>query len=321
MPSSRQRRAVPVVVALLAYASRAQAQPAAQGFAVERLYRSAPGAGWVVMDTLDMRGALGGAVGLTVGYARNPLRISDGTRSLAVVSGQAFASVALAVTYDRLRFSLDLDAPFFVHGDSGTLGGYAFTAPTVDPSTHPDTLSDVRVGVDARLVGAPGDRFRFGAGAQLFVPFGTRDEYHTDTEFRGMVRALVAGDVGRVTDAAQLGVHVRTLDDTPTPGSPRGPEAVFGVAAGARIPVGPGGRYAVVVGPEVFGASAFRSFLGAAGTELEGLLSGRFEGTAESGAQVRVKLGAGLGVAQGLGAPDWRLVVGVELFNRGRNPR
>ena len=97
--------------------------------------------------------------------------------------------------------------------------------------------------------------------------------------------------------------------------------AIFGVAAGARIPVGGGGRYAVVVGPEVFGASAFRSFLGAAETELEGLLSGRFEGTAESGAQVRVKLGAGVGVAQGLGAPDWRLVVGVELFNRGRNPR
>src|ERR1700722_8370307 len=51
----------------------ADAQQQPSGFAVERLYQSAPGGGWFVMDDLDMTGRLGGAVSLTSGYARNPL--------------------------------------------------------------------------------------------------------------------------------------------------------------------------------------------------------------------------------------------------------
>src|SRR3984957_8484784 len=53
--------------------SLADAQQQPSGFAVERLYQSAPGGGWFVMDDLDMTGRLGGAVSLTSGYARNPL--------------------------------------------------------------------------------------------------------------------------------------------------------------------------------------------------------------------------------------------------------
>src|SRR5580700_8950117 len=71
----------------LAYA---QQQPA--GFAVERLYQSAPGGGWFVMDDLDISGRLGGAVELTSGYARNPLVITgpDGKQKLVVVLQEAF---------------------------------------------------------------------------------------------------------------------------------------------------------------------------------------------------------------------------------------
>jgi hypothetical protein len=36
-----------------------------------------------------------------------------------------------------------------------------------------------------RIAGEPGSQFRFGAGAQLFVPFGNRADYHTDHTFRG----------------------------------------------------------------------------------------------------------------------------------------
>ena len=43
--------------------------------------------------------------------------------------------------------------------------------------SHPDTLSDARIGVDVRIVGGPHGRFRFGAGAQLFVPNGDRADY------------------------------------------------------------------------------------------------------------------------------------------------
>lgn len=323
MPSSRARcarRLVVLALAWFAHGSSARAQRSAPGFALERLYRSAAGGGWFVMDSLDLHGGLGGAIAVTGGYARNPLRVSDSGGTLDVVSAQAFAAVALAVTYDRLRLSLDFDAPIFSHGDSGLSGGYVFTAPSVDLSSHPDTLSDLRAGVDVRIAGEPHGRFRFGAGAQFFIPFGDRAEYDTDGWVRGMVRALVAGDLGLFTYAAQLGVHLRTLDDTPAPGSPRGSELLLGLAVGARIPVGPGGRLAVVVGPEIFGSTAFRTLFGAAGTELEGLLSARLEGTDERAMQSRVKLGAGFGINQAFGAPDWRVVAGVELFARGLRP-
>jgi len=39
----------------------------------------------------------------------------------------------------------------------------------VNPGVDPDTLSDYRIGFDARILGQPGGRFRLGAGAQLII--------------------------------------------------------------------------------------------------------------------------------------------------------
>src|SRR5262249_10209478 len=156
------------------------AQQAAQGFAVERFYPSAPGGGFFVMDALDMQGGLGGALGLTVGYARNPLQVSDGRRRLPVGSDEAFAAVGAALTYDRFRLYLDLTTPLVIKGQSGTVSGSSFTGPSVSPGQSPDTISDTRLGFDARIVGQPGGAFRLGAGAQLLVPSGNRSDYDTD---------------------------------------------------------------------------------------------------------------------------------------------
>jgi hypothetical protein len=311
-----------VVLGVIPLASRAGAQQKPQGFAVERFYPSAPGGGWFVMDALDMRGDLGGAMSLMGGYALNPLRVTDGVRHLNVVSDEAFADFGFAVTYDRWRLYLNVEAPLVIDGQSGTVGGYQLTAPSVDLGSTPDRLSDARLGVDARLLGGPASAFRLGAGAQLFVPSGAhcpdgtlRCYYDTDGTVRGMLRVLVAGDKGLFTYAGQLGVHIRPLDDAPAPGSPRGSELLFGFAAGARFPVGHSKGAAVVVGPEVYGETAFSSFLSATATGVEGLLSGRWEGTADDGLQLRVKLGTGGGLNQHFGAPEWRLVFGIEVFD------
>src|SRR6516162_9576277 len=98
MASSELHRsyALTVAFALLSFwPSPGHAQRQAEGFAVERLYQSAPGAGWFVMDDLDMSGRLGGAVSLTSGYGRNPLVITgpDGKQKLAVVSEEAFLDI------------------------------------------------------------------------------------------------------------------------------------------------------------------------------------------------------------------------------------
>lgn len=325
MRSSRRTWAPALFAALVvvfAPSSRAGAETQAQGFGVERLYRSAPGGGWVVMDALDMRGGFGGAMAMSVGYAHNPLRVrsSDGSRRLSVVSDEASADFGFAATYDRWRLYLDMDMPLAIAGQSGTVGAYRWSAPSVDVGSRPDTLSDARIGLDARFFGGAKSPLRLGAGLELMVPNGNRADYVTDGTYRAMGRLLFAGDVGRFTYAGQLGVHVRPLDDSPAAGSPQGSELLFGIAGGARLAVRPCGGAALVVGPEIYGATAFQSFLGSGGTALEALLSGRIEGTADDRPNLRVKLGAGAGIDQHFGAPEWRLVFAVEVFAHNTAP-
>jgi OOP family OmpA-OmpF porin len=330
MPSSERRRGRGwlgaarwlVFLALGAGAAAAQAQqvaPPAPGFAVERFYPSAAGGGWLVMDDLDMHGAPGGAMSLTTGYARNPLRVTDGGQRLGVVSDQAFADFGLAVTYRRWRVYLDLDAPLWIRGSISPgvpIAGHQFTSPHLNLGSNPDTLSDPRLGADLRLVGEAGGRLRFGVGAQLIIPSGGRAEYDTDDTVRAMLRALVAGDLHRFSYAGQLGLHLRPLDDAAIPGSPQGSELLFGVAGGARVASFATGT-ALLLGPEIFGATAFRSLFGSSTTALEGLLTARLEGTADRGRQLRVKLGAGAGLHPDFGAPEWRLLLAIEVFDRG----
>jgi hypothetical protein len=311
----RQIAVLPMALAMsTVWSTRAEAQQQPQGFAVERFYPSAAGGGWFVMDDLNIDGGFGGAVALTTGYARKPLEITSpgGTGHLSLVSDEAFVDVSVAATYHRYRVYLDFPMPLLVTGTSGTLGPYQLSAPAVDLGTNPDSISDARVGFDMRLLGKPGSVLRVGVGAQLVIPSGTRSDYVTDGTSRGMVRFLAAGDLGRFSYAGQVGLHIRPVDDSPAPGSPLGNELLFGLSAGRRFSVGTG--WAVVIGPEVYGETAFRSVFGGA-TGVEGLLTGRLEGPGE-GRRVRLKLGVGRGLDPHFGAPEWRIVFGAELFGQ-----
>jgi len=282
---------------------------------VERFYPSPAGAGWLVMDALDLSGGLGGDLAVTMGYAHDGLRV--GPQGLAVVEHQAFADFGMAVTYDRFRLSLNMSMPLVISGRNSTVGDTAFVAPAVTLGSNPDTLSDYALGFDVRLFGEAGGPFRLGAGVQLVIPSGRLADYDSDGTFRAMGRVLFAGDLGMLTYAGHLGVHVRPRDDGPGSNGPRGSELLFGVAGGARLAVAPG--WAVIVGPELFGQTAFRSFFGGDTTGLEALMSARFEGTGE-GPQLRVRLGAGLGLDPTFGTPRWRVVLGAELFGRVSKP-
>ncbi len=300
----------------LAWAGYAAAQQSPQGFAVERLYQGAPGSGWVVMDDLDIHGGLGGVAAISFGYAHNPLKLRtrDGQK-LTVVSDQAFTDFGFAATYDRFRVYLNFDMPLLIKGDSGTIGGYTFTAPAASPGSNPDTLMDARIGLDARLLGDVSGPFRLGAGAQLIVPNSDRALYDTDGTLRAMFRVLLAGNAGRFAYAGHLGVHVRPLDDSPAPGNPQGSELLFGVAGGPRFAVGKASTTSIVIGPEIYGESALRSFMSTSGTGVEGLVTGRLEGPSIRGAEYRLKVGGGGGLSAHFGAPEWRMVLGLELFS------
>jgi hypothetical protein len=325
MSSSSRRFLLGMVLsaAVTGPAARAVAQQA-QGFALDRFYPSPAGSGWFVMDDLDMQGGLGGAMALTVGYARNPLRLDDGIETLAVVSSEALADFGFAATYDRWRVYLDLRMPLAIEGNvtNGMIGGAVYTSPHLTLGSNPDTLSDPRIGIEGRLYGVPSGPLRLGLSAELIAPNGEeltapqRRDYDTDGTFRGKIRSLVAGDLRLFRYAGQLGVHLRPLDDAAIPGSPQGSELLFGVAGGARVASFTTGT-ALLVGPEIFGATAFRSFFGSSTTALEGLLTARLEGTADRGRQLRIKLGAGAGLHPDFGAPEWRLLLAIEVFDRG----
>jgi len=303
--------------------ARAQAQAAtpALGFAVERYYPSAPGAGWLVMDDLSMHGSVGGAISVASGYAQRPLVVTDGQQHLAVVAEQAFADIGAAVTYDRWRVYVNVTSPLVIEGQSGVVGGYKFTAPSVDPGKNIDIVSDARIGYDVRLMGHRGEPLRLGASAQLIIPNDVRANYATDGSFRAMLRVLFAGDMGQFAYAGHLGWHIRSLDDSPTPGSPQGDEFLFGAAVGRAFSLGGDGSPSLVVGPEIYGETAIRSAFGTTTTGLEALLSARAEGTREQGAQLRLKLGAGGGLNPHFGAPELRFVIGIEVFDRSAAAR
>ena len=293
-------------------ASLAVAQEHASGFAVERLYQSAPGGGWFVMDDLDISGRLGGAISASSGYARNPLVVTspDGRQKLSVVTQEAFLDIGGAVTYNRFRAYLNIPMPLLVEGSSGSIGIYQFTAPSVTLGTTPDEVSDGRIGVDARLSGQPGSLLRLGAGAQLIFPSGARADYVSDARYRAMFRFLVAGDHRAFTYAGQLGVHARSLNDVPVPGSPNGSEFLYGISGGRRFAAP--GAWTLIAGPEIFGETAFHSFFsGETGTEA--LFTGRLEQT-RAEHNLRLKLGVGHALQQDFGAAQWRVVFGIELF-------
>jgi len=298
-------------------AQQAAPQPATQqtqGFAVERFYPSAPGGGWFVMDDLNIGGGPGGAVSLTGGYARNPLEVTTpgNTQQLALVSGESFVNIGAAITYDRFRGYLNIPVPVSVSGNSGTVGPYLLTAPSVNTGSNPDTISDPRIGFDARLYGKPGSKLRLGAGTQLSFPSGNRADYVTDGRYRAMFRVLMAGDSGRFSYAGQFGLHVRPVEGGLPPGGPHGNELLFGASAGRRFTVGNG--WGAVIGPELFGETAIHSN-SSGQTGFEGLLTGRLERTGDK-PHLRFKLGIGHGLVQSFGAPQWRVLLGVELVGQ-----
>lgn len=312
MRSSRTPRAW--VLGGLLCALGARAQTPVEGFNAERFSPSAPGAGWFVMDSLDMHGELGGALAFSTRYAHEPLRVNSESRtSLPVVTDSAYGQVAGALTWHSWRFSVAFDFPFAVKGEGLTVRGYAYPAVNVDLGSRPDTISDVRIGVDTRLLGDEASPFRLGLGAQLWIPSGLPEDYVTDGTYRGMVRLLFAGDVGGFSYAGQVGVHIRPRDDGGVPGAPRGSELLFGAAAGVKLFEGETSH--AVLGPEVYGATAFNGFFRSETTSAEALLSARVEGTRRTGAQLRVKLGIGPGLSSSFGTPGWRAVLQIEVFN------
>jgi OOP family OmpA-OmpF porin len=289
----RSQLALSSLALLLAFAGQASAQTA-KGFALNRFDPAERGSEWFAQDTLDLRGRGRLAVGATADFGYKPLVIveADGSERAAIVRSQLFAHVGASyVLLDRLRLGLQVPIALSQSGAFGTVAGVTYTP------ADKAAAGDVRVGADARLLGAYRSPFTLAAGVQAFLPSGAREQYTGDGSVRVTPRLLAAGELGVFAWAARVGFLYRSLNES-FAGSSVGTEVTFGASAGARVMQGK-----LLLGLESFGSTVVvdgRSFEKAA-TPVEALLGAHY-----THGDLRFGLGVGRGLTRGFGTPQLR---------------
>ena len=286
------------------YGRRAQAQE--RGFALNRLDASDRGSDWFTTESLDFRGHLRGAAGVVNDGAYRPLAIynDDGTVRSSIVNDQIVTHLGGAlILHDRFRVSMSLPVILYQGGSSGSLQGETYTAP------RSQSVGDLRVGGDVRVMGKYGEPLTVAVGLRVFAPTGSRRDYTGDGTFRIHPRVLAAGDIQAFAYSAQVGFHYRPLNDS-IGGSTLGSEVTVGAAAGVRLL-----DRSLILGPELYagtvavGASAFSKTL----THADVLL-----GLHHTTGQFRIGAGVGTGLVGGLGSASARWALSLEWLPEPR---
>ena len=149
--------------ALCAVAPRAQAQTQS-GFASNNLEPSETGSDWFANESLDLRGQFRPAIGILADYGYRPVigrYNSEGVVTSSVVRDQAFLHVGGAlVIADRFRIGLALPIQMFAHGHTAVVRGV-----TYPPPANEQSVGDLRLSADMRLVGTYGEAFTLATSA------------------------------------------------------------------------------------------------------------------------------------------------------------
>lgn len=296
----------PVILSLAALVSHsAQAQQStesAQGFAINRYNPAERGSQWFALDSLDLRGHVRPAVGATLDLAYKPLVIykPDGSEDTTVINTQFFAHIgASLVLWERLRVGVNFPFALQQSGEKGTVGTFSV------PSPSGAALGDLRLGADVRLFGKYGDPLTMALGVQLFTPTGKRTEFTGDETVRVLPRLSAAGQYGKFTYAAMLGVQYRGMTegfvDTKT-----GTEFAGGVSVGVK-PLDD----RLVVGPELYGSTIISGTDDVNFKQPKAPLEVIF-GAHYTVGQLRIGGGVGPGLTRGVGSPTLRAVASVE---------
>lgn len=274
-----------------------------EGFGLDRFDPSDRGSHWFSADSLDFRGSQRWALGVVADYAHEPLVLIDeqGNTVTAVIDDQFFVHAGLSLTLaERVRFGLNLPVLLFQDGDD-VEGPTGIIRPSSDA-----TLGDLRLSADVRLFGEQNAPFTLSAGARAYFPTGSRSAFTSDGVFSMLPQLQVAGRVKSLVYAARGGVRIRGREQN-FGGEPVGSELVFGAALGV---IAFDDR--LVVGPELWGSSVVSdgpdAFFGQSSTAFEGILGAHFD--AVKG--LRVGLGFGPGVTDGMGAPAMRYLASIE---------
>ncbi len=281
----------------------AEAQTAA-GFALDRYEPAERGSDWFSLDSLDLRGGTRPAAGVALDWGKKPLVIYDRKNNArgTLVGDQVFLHVGGAVILgDRLRLGASLPIALYQGGKGGTINGALYKPPTGAAA------GDLRIGIDARLVGKYGDPFTLALGAQVYMPTGSKADYTSDGTLRFAPHLLAAGDVGILAYAARMGFHYRTEYKVKS-GPPVGSELFGGIAAGVRLV-----DRKLLLGPELLWNYSLRTAKDLAGTyDTPAELT--FGGHYTIKDDFRVGLGMGPGLTRAPGSPTFRFLATFEWF-------
>jgi OOP family OmpA-OmpF porin len=306
MTRTRALLALALCATVLPLHSTATAQTA--GFSLNRFQPAEHGSDWFGGESLDLRGDLRPALGLTLDWAHKPLVLYDaeGEEVAAIVSDQLYVHVGGAlVLWERVRFGLNVPIALVSSSEPGTTGGVTFSA------DEGASIGDVRLAADVRLLGEYGDVATLALGAQLHLPTGDSDKFTGDGSVRISPRLMLAGDITSFAYSARLGFNYRANDDG-IAGIPTGNELSFVATAGLRVL-----DRKLLIGPELWGSTVLSD--GGAfekeTTPFELVFGGHYRHH-----DFIFGLGVGPGLTRGLGAPAVRVLASIEWFPEVEEP-
>ncbi len=286
--------------------SAAGAQTVAQvGYAASSYEPSERGSDWLANESLDLRGNFRFAIGAVGDYGYRTVIGAyqpDGHVRASTVRDQMIVHAgASMILFDRLRLGLNLPLQHYAFGHDATVNGVRVLGPQ-----HEQSVGDLRISADLRLLGKYGEAFTLAAGASVFAPIGQRDSFNGDDTGRFSPHLLAAGDIGMFAYALRAGYMYRPLTEDYLD-TRLGSTFTFGGAAGVRL-----FAKKFLVGPEVFGQTVVgndHAFEKRA-TPVEGIM-GVHLNIAD---QIRLNGGAGTFLSAGYGAPAFRGLLGIEWF-------
>ena len=212
------------------------------GYDVNQFNPAERGSDWFSSDSLDLRGNLRPAVGITPELGLKDVAVPTPGGHTTVVADQLVAHLSGSVNLaDSLRIGVTV--PFYTtqSGHNALEGVNRYSSPTQT------NIGDSRFSVDVRLFGHYGDPFQVALGAQLFAPTGAPSQYTGAPTSRGNFSLKTAGDVGAFAYAVQTGIMVRD-GNFEYAGQWVGDTWNWNVALGVRF-----ANHRLLIGPEFYG--------------------------------------------------------------------
>jgi OmpA-OmpF porin, OOP family len=271
---------------------------------------------WRPIGSQENRFYVNGALG----YSHNPLRNETVTDNAVVeqhidnpVQGQFITYLSGgAQLLQRLTFGLTLPINLLnIYGDDPQsenvgAGGIGDT---------PVAVGDLRLDVRVKTWETDNQWLKFGLGAALFAPTGSRNGFAGDGYTSGSLYVASEIDFGKFFLSGNLGPHFRPN------GSIGGSQGNLYLgsdlrwAFGAYLPLREG---KVRLGGELWGTTGISSvndenkFFAGDNTALEWLAQGRF--TIDPRERVYVQVGAGTRLSTGYGAADFRILGSIGTY-------